>query len=183
MNNLIPIERIENKIYLIRGQKVMLDKDLAELYGVTNSGLIQAVKRNLERFPRDFMFQITKSEWDNLKSQIVISSLPAGKAGWGGRRTLPYVFTEQGVAMLSSILRSGKAIAVNIAIMRTFLRLRTILASHVKLAQKVAELEKATKNNSADIRMIFQAIKEMLAEPELKPEPRKFEFQVPVERQ
>ena len=114
----VPVELIEKKIYLIRGHKVMLSTDLAKLYGVEVRVLVQAVKRNIERFPEDFMFQLSQEEYENLKSQIVTSS-------WGGaRRARPYAFTEQGVAMLSSVLRSERAIQVNIAIMRAFVRLR-----------------------------------------------------------
>src|SRR3972149_1103871 len=116
-HSVIPMERIENRIYLLRGHKVMLSTDLAELYGVEPRVLVQAVKRNIERFPEDFMFQLTKLEFDNLKSQIVIST-------WGGlRRAAPYAFTEQGVAMLSSVLRSKRAVRANIEIMRAFVRL------------------------------------------------------------
>ena len=119
MNNLIPVERVERRIFLLRGQKVMLDADLAELYGVKTEVLNQAVKRNQERFPHDFMFRLTAEEAESLRSQIVIS-----KQGRGGRRYLPYAFTEQGVAMLSGILDSKRAIQVNIAIMRSFIKFR-----------------------------------------------------------
>jgi len=132
--NLITIENIAQKIFIIRGQKIMLDSDLAQLYHVETRVLIQAVKRNIERFPEDFMFQLNKEEFEILKSQFVISS-------WGGRRTLPYAFTEQGVAMLSSILRSEQAIKVNIMIMRTFVKLRKIIFSNKKLAQKIESME------------------------------------------
>jgi hypothetical protein len=132
----IPVERIEQSILLIRGQKVMLSTDLAELYQVEPRALVQAVKRNIARFPEDFMFQLTAEEFSNLKSQIVISS-------WGGlRRARPYALTEQGVAMLSSVLRSKRAIKLNIEIMRAFVRLRRMLASHGELAQKLDALEK-----------------------------------------
>ncbi len=134
-NTVIPIERIVDKIYLICGEKVMFDSDLAELYGVQTMRLNEQVKRNLRRFPEDFMFQLSQEEFINLKSQIAISS-------WGGRRTLPYVFTEQGVAMLSSVLNSDRAIDVNVAVIRTFVRLRNMLASHKSLAKKVAEHDK-----------------------------------------
>lgn len=134
--SLIPLERIERSILLIRGQKVMLSTDLAELYQVEPRVLVQAVKRNIARFPEDFMFQLTEEEFYNLKSQFVISS-------WGGlRRAKPYAFTEQGVAMLSSVLNSEIAIKVNIEIMRAFFRLRRLLASHVDLARKLEALEK-----------------------------------------
>ena len=130
----IPAERIESRIYLLRGHKVMLSPDLAELYEVEPRALVQAVKRNIERFPADFMFQLSQEEFDNLKSQIVISS-------WGGvRRATPYAFTEQGVAMLSSVLRSKRAVLVNVEIMRAFVRLRQILVAHVELARKLAAI-------------------------------------------
>ena len=132
-NVLISAETIESKIFIIRNKKVMLDRDLAELYGVPVKMLNQAVKRNLLRFPEDFMFQLSKQEFSNLKSQIVTSS-------WGGIRKLSYVFTEQGVAMLSSILHSKRAILVNIQIMRTFTKLRKILFTHQDLQIKVEKL-------------------------------------------
>src|SRR6266849_9024945 len=128
----IPVERIASRIYQIRDEEVMLDSDLAELYGVETRTLIQAVKRNSDRFPDDFMFQLSREEFQNLRSQIVISS-------WGGRRYPPYAFTELGVAMLSSVLRSKAAIQVNVAIMRTFVKVREILATHRDLARKVQE--------------------------------------------
>src|SRR5438876_1660386 len=128
---LIPAERIENAILLIREQKVMLDFDLAVLYGVETRLLVQAVKRNLERFPGDFAFQLTPDELEILRSQIVISR------SHGGRRYLPYAFTEQGVAMLSSVLRSPQAVRVNVEIMRAFVRLRRLLDSHAELARKL----------------------------------------------
>ena len=126
----VPIERIAAQIYLIRGEQVMLDSDLAELYGVPTKRLNEQISRNLGRFPEDFMFQLMPDEFANLKSQIATSS-------WGGRRTLPRVFTEQGVAMLSGILRSKTAVQVNVAIMRTFVRLRRMLATNEELARKV----------------------------------------------
>ena len=129
---IVPVEVIEKKIYLIRSHKVMLDSDLAELYGVETKMLVRAVKRNIERFPSDFMFQLTKEEFDNLRFHFGTSSQ------WGGRRYLPYAFTEQGVAMLSSVLRSKRAIQVNITIMRVFVRLRQILSTHKELAYKLA---------------------------------------------
>src|SRR5437879_6171900 len=124
---LVPIERIQKHIFLLRGLKVMLSQHLAELYGVPVKVLNQSVRRNRERFPDDFMFQLHQGEFDNLKSQIVTSS-------WGGaRRALPYAFTEQGVAMLSSVLRNGRAVQVNIAVMRAFVQLRQVLGSHAEL--------------------------------------------------
>jgi hypothetical protein len=160
--SLIPVERIERSILLIRGQRVMLSTDLAELYQVEPRVLVQAVKRNITRFPQDFMFQLTEEEYSNLKSQIVISS-------WGGlRRAKPYAFTEQGVAMLSSVLRSKRAIQVNIEIMRAFVRLRRMLASHADLARKLDELE---KKYDAQFKVVFDAIKELMKPPESKKRP------------
>ena len=150
----ISLERIESQIFLIRGQKVMLSNHLAELYEVEPRVLVQAVKRNIARFPEDFMFQLSTEEFANLKSQIVISS-------WGGsRRAAPYAFTEQGVAMLSSVLRSQRSVMVNVEIMRTFVRLRQMLASNADLARKLATLE---KKYDAQFKMVFDAIRELMA--------------------
>ncbi len=168
MRYIIPQERIENKIFLIRGQKVILDVDLSNLYGVKTFVLNQAVKRNIERFPDDFMFRLSKEEANILKSQFVISS-------WGGRRTFPYAFTEQGIAMLSGILNSKKAIHVNIMIMRTFIKLKQMIATHKELAHKIEELERKYKKHDLEIETIFGAIKKMLEPP--KSSPRKFGFQ------
>lgn len=154
----IPMERIAQAILLIRGQKVMLDADLADLYEVETKMLIQAVKRNIDRFPEDFMIQLTEHEVNNLRSQFVTSS-------WGGRRYPPYVFTEQGVAMLSSVLRSDRAIHVNIEIMRAFVRLRQMLASNVDLARKLATLE---RKYDAQFKIVFDAIRELMTPPEPK---------------
>lgn len=156
----IPVERIEGHIFLIRREKVMLSTHLAELYDVEPRILVQAVKRNIERFPEDFMFQLSAGEFANLKSQIVTSS-------WGGaRRAAPYAFTEQGVAMLSSVLHSKRAIMVNIEIMRAFVRLRRMLASNVELARKLAALE---RKYDAQFKVVFDAIRELMS----PPEPRK----------
>jgi len=157
--SLIPVERIEKAILLIRRQKVMLDADLAALYGVDTKVVVQAVKRNIGRFPQDFMFQLTQEEFALLRSQIVTSS------DWGGRRYPPYAFTEQGVAMLSSVLRSPRAIKVNIEIMRAFIRLRKMLASHAELAQKLDALE---RKYDAQFRVVFDAIRQLMAPPEPK---------------
>jgi len=154
--SLIPVDRIERAILLIRKQKVMLDADLAELYGVETRVLVQAVKRNLERFPGDFMFQLSREEFAFLRSQSVTSS------DWGGRRYPPYAFTEQGVAMLSSVLRSSRAIQVNIEIMRAFIRLRRMLASHAELAKKLDALE---KKYDAQFKEVFEAIRQLMAPP------------------
>jgi hypothetical protein len=155
---LIPDERIEKAILLIRGHKVILDRDLAELYGVETRTLVQAVKRNLKRFPDDFMFQLTPEEEEVLRSQIVIS-----KSGRGGRRYLPHAFTEQGVAMLSSVLRSDRAIEVNIAIMRAFVRLREILSTHKELASKLDELERKLGEHDQKFQVVFEAIRQLMA--------------------
>jgi phage regulator Rha-like protein len=165
-----PMERIERSILLIRRQKVMLDSDLADLYGVETRILVQAVKRNAERFPSDFMFQLKQEEFDSLRSQIVISK------GKGGRRYLPYAFTEQGIAMLSSVLRSKRAVQVNIAIMRVFVRLREMLATHKELARKLSELENHLKDHDQQIQSIFEAIYQLIAPPE-KPK-KKIGFEV-----
>jgi len=160
--SLIPVERVENRILLIRGQRVILSTDLAELYAVEARVLVQAVKRNIDRFPQDFMFQLSREEFTHLKSQIVISS-------WGGlRRAAPYAFTEQGVAMLSSVLRSKQAVQVNIEIMRAFVRLRRILTSHADLARKFDALE---KKYDAQFKVVFDAIRQLMTPPEPKRRP------------
>jgi len=166
VTNILPSEPIERSILLIRGHKVMLDADLAELYGVETRALLQAVSRNQKRFPEDFMFQMSKEEYELLRSQIVIS-----KKGRGGRRYLPYVFTEQGVAMLSSVLRSERAVQVNVEIMRAFVRLRRMLASNEELARKLAALE---KKYDSQFRVVFDAIRGLMAPPE--PNKRKIGF-------
>jgi hypothetical protein len=146
------VEQIESRIFVIRGQKVMLSMHLSELYEVEPRALVQAVKRNIERFPEDFMFQLGPEEFANLKSQIVISS-------WGGIRAAPYAFTEQGVSMLSSVLRSDRAIQVNIEIMRAFVRLRQILASNAELSRKLATLE---KKYDIQFKAVFDAIRQLM---------------------
>jgi hypothetical protein len=148
---------ISKKIYFLRGHRVMLSTDLARLYGVEVRALIQAVQRNIERFPADFLFQLTADEHQNLKSQFVISS-------WGGARTAPYAFTEQGVAMLSSVLRSPRAVRVNIAIMRTFVRLREMLATNQKLRRKIEDME---KRYDAKFQIVFATIESMLEDEDL----------------
>ena len=158
--NLIPSEKIEKAIYLIRGEKVMLDHDLASLYGVETGALNRAVKRNVQRFPPDFMFQLTTDESDFLRCQIGIS-----KRGRGGRRFLPYVFTEQGVAMLSTVLNSERAVLVNIEIMRAFVKLRQILASHAELSRRLDELE---SKYDKQFRVVFDAIRQLMATPTRK---------------
>jgi hypothetical protein len=157
----IPVERIEEAIFLIRGHKVMLDADLAELYGVTTKRLNEQVRRSISRFPIDFMFQLDEQKASGLRSQIATS-----KEGRGGRRYLPYVFTEQGVAMLSSILHSERAIQVNIAIMRVFVRLREMMATHKELAFKLIELEERLEGHDEQIQNIFEAIRQLMSPPE-----------------
>jgi hypothetical protein len=157
---IVPAEKIESSILLIRGHRVMLDSDLAGLYGVTTKALVQATKRNKERFPQDFTFQLSQEEAKILRSQTVTSSR------WGGRRYLPYVYTEQGVAMLSSVLRSKRAIAVNIQIMRAFVKLREMLSTHRELAKKLAELEKRIEGHDDDITAIFEAIRQLMESPD-----------------
>ena len=161
---LVPVERIQQRILLIRGHKVMLDTHLAELYEVETRVLIQAVKRNERRFPTDFMFQLTADETKSLTSQFVMSNERPGR---GGRRTLPYVFTEQGVAMLSTVLNSERAIAVNIAVMRTFVRLRQILATHKELAERLTAMEKQYDQR---FKVVFDILKQLMEAP---PEPPK----------
>ena len=178
---LIPVERIERAIFVIRGHKVMLDSDLASLYDVETKILNQAVKRNTDRFPEDFMFQLSEEEFENLRSQTVTSNFNSGlrsqsvtlKGGRGQhRKYLPYAFTEQGVAMPSSVLRSPRAVAVNVEIMRAFVRLRQMLASHADLARKLDALE---KKYDAQFRIVFDAIRQLMAPPEAKPQ-RKIGF-------
>jgi hypothetical protein len=166
---LVPAERIEQSILLIRGHRVILDADLAALYGVETKQLIQAVKRNLPRFPNDFMFQLNEEEFENLRFHFGTSSQ------WGGRRYPPYAFTEQGVAMLSSVLHSRRAIQVNIEIMRTFVRLRRILASHADLARKLDSLE---RKYDTQFKVVFDAIRQLMAPPEQKPPKRRIGFLV-----
>lgn len=151
----IPDELVMNKIYLIRNQKVMLDSDLADLYQVETKALNQQVKRNLKRFPEDFMFQLTEQEFANLKSQFVTSS-------WGGKRKLPYVFTEQGVAMLSGILNSDRAIAVNIQIMRIFTRIRQMLADNTDLRLDIEKMKKKFDNQDKNMEIVFRYLDELL---------------------
>jgi hypothetical protein len=153
----IPDELVMNKIYVIRNQKVMLDSDLAELYAVETKRLKEAVKRNLGRFPEDFMFELTEIEFESLRSQIATS-----KIGRGGVRYMPMVFTEQGVAMLSSVLNSEKAISVNIQIIRIFTRIRQMLSDNTELRLGIEELRKKTDNNTKNIEVVFQYLDELL---------------------
>jgi hypothetical protein len=165
----IPAEIIERKIYLIRGHKVMLDSDLAELYDVETKNLNKAVKRNLERFPEDFMFELTAKEAESLRFQIGTSNV-----GRGGRRSLPYVFTENGVAMLSSVLTSRRAVHVNVAIMRVFTKIRTLLASHAEVLRR---LDKMEEQYDKQFRVVFDAIRELMA-PEPVPPKNRIGFRI-----
>jgi hypothetical protein len=155
----VPDEVVMNKIYVIRNQKVMLDKDLAELYQVETKVLNQQVKRNFKRFPDDFMFQLTQSEFENLKSQFVTSS-------WGGKRKLPFVFTEQGVAMLSGILNSDRAIAVNIQIMRIFTKVRQMLTDNTELRLDIEKIKKKLDNQDKNMEIVFRYLDELLEKKE-----------------
>jgi ORF6N domain-containing protein len=163
---IVPLERIEQKIFLIRGQKVMLDRDLAELYSVETKALNRAVRRNFRRFPPDFMFQLTREEFKVLRCQFGTSSLRSqlviSKEGPGGRRYRPLAFTEQGVAMLSNVLHSERAVQVNNAIMRAFVKLRELLATHRDLARRLDQME---KNYDSKFRVVFDAIRQLMAPP------------------
>ena len=156
----LSVVTVERKILLVRGHKVLLDAHLADLYGVETRALVQAVRRNPNRFPPDFMFRLTAEEATRLRSQIVISN-PRG-----GRRYVPYVFTEQGVAMLSSVLRSPRAIQVNVQIMRAFVRLREMLAAHAELLRKIEAME---RKYDARFRTVFEAIRELMTPPAGRP--------------
>lgn len=160
--SIIPVDRIEHLILFVRGQKVIIDEDLAELYGVKTKELNKSVSRNFERFPDDFAFKLTKQEWANLKFQFGTSSL------WGGRRKFPRVFTEQGVAMLSSVLHSKRAVSVNIEIMRAFVRLRRILSEHKELEKKLIELE---QKYDVKFKIVFDAIRNLMTPPDPKHPP------------
>ena len=164
MKQIVALENIGNLIYLVRGQKVMLDQDLADLYKVTTSNLNKAVKRNPDRFPEDFMFQLTKEEFEHLRFQIGISK----ESSRGGRRYLPYAFTEQGVSMLSSVINSKQAILVNIQIMRTFVRLRQMLLANKDLAKRLDELE---AKYDKQFKVVFEAIRQLM-QTEVKPKRR-----------
>jgi hypothetical protein len=168
MESVIPVELIERRIYLIRGFKVMLDRHLAELYQVETSYLNRQVKRNIDRFPADFMFQLNAKESESLRCQFGISNA----AGRGGRRYLPYAFTQEGVAMLSGVLRSERAVLVNVAIMRAFVRLREILISNKDLASRLDSLE---KKYDSRFRVVFDAIRKLM-EPSSNPNRRNIGF-------
>ena len=152
----IPLERVEKTIYLIRGEKVILDAELAELYGVDNRALIQAVKRNANRFPKGFVFQLTKVEFDSLRSQIVISK------SRGGRRTLPYAFTEHGAIMAASQLNSERAVEASVEVVRAFVRLRQMVVSNAELARRLADLEQQYDHQ---FKVVFSAIRQLMASP------------------
>jgi hypothetical protein len=171
---LVPVERIERLIYLIRGQKVMLDSDLAEIYGVTTRRLNEQVRRNLDRFPSDFAFQLTRQELTNLMSQFATSS------SYGGRRKLPWVFTEHGAIMLASVLSSPVAVHASVQVVRAFVRLREMLASNRELAQKLTELERKLEGHDAAIHNLFEAIRQLLNSPE--PPRKQIGFQVKERR-
>ena len=156
-NSIVPIGLITQKIYFVRSARVMLDADLARLYGVATKNLNKAVKRNIRRFPQDFMFQLSPNEIRNLRFQIGTS-----RRTQGGRRYAPYAFTEQGIAMLSSVLRSARAVQVNVAIMRTFVRLREMLATHEELRRKIDAME---KRYDARFQAVFTTIRQMLETP------------------
>jgi len=162
---IMPDEIIINKIFYIRDQKVMLDSDLAGLYGVETRVLNQAINRNIDRFPSDFMFQLSDREWANLKSQFVISS-------WGGRRTLPFVFTEHGVLMLSSVLNSKQAIQVNIQVMRIFTRIRQMFMDNTELRLEIEKIKTKLDNQDKNMEVVFRYLDELLEKKE-EPKPRK----------
>ena len=163
--SIIPDDIISSKIYLIRDKKIMMDKDLAVLYGVTTGNLNKAVKRNIKRFPDDFMFQLSKEEIDNLIFQF-------GTSSWGGTRSLPFAFTEQGVAMLSGILNSDRAIQVNIQIMRIFTRLREMLVENLSIRIEIESIKKKLVNQDKSIELVFSYLDELLEKHE-NPQPRK----------
>jgi len=156
-----PVPSIESRIFVIRGAKVLLDQDLAALYQVQTKRLNEAVRRNRDRFPEDFLFELTAEESDALRSQLATS-----KTGRGGRRYRPLAFTEQGIAMLSSVLRSARALAVNIAIMRTFVRLRHLLATHEELARRLEQLEWRQSEQGQQIQFVFDTIQHLIDAPD-----------------
>jgi len=173
----LPDELVMNKIYYIRGLKVMLDRDLAELYGVETRVLKQSVKRNLKRFPEDFMFEMTEKEFQNWRSQIVISN-----SDKMGLRYMPFCFTEQGVAMLSSVLKSEKAISVNIQIMRIFTRIRQALTDTTELRLAIEEIRQKTDNNTKNIEVVFQYMDELLDKKEIQKDRERIGYKLPEKR-
>ena len=174
-NELMPIELIQSKIMVIRGEKVMIDQDLAGLYAVETKQLKRAVRRNLDRFPSDFMFELTREEYNSLRSQF-------GTSSWGGTRYLPMAFTEQGVAMLSSVLNSKRAIEMNIAIMRAFVQLRKTTSSQKQLDRKLQEIEARLEDHDESIDAIFEAIHQLMRPPEKKRRKIGFEVKEPKGR-
>lgn len=183
-----PAETVIARIQIWRGQRVLLDSDLAALYGVPTKALVQAVKRNLQRFPNDFMFPLSPEEFTALRSQTVTSKVPPSR---GGRRTPPYAFTEQGVAMLSSVLNSERAVAVNIEVMRTFVRMRQLATDHAELAAKLNALEKKTdrlalgqdtfnRNTRQQLQQVFDTLRALMTPPEAPKRP--IGFVIPNER-
>jgi ORF6N domain-containing protein len=166
---LVPTELIQGKIIVIREEKIIIDRDLAELYGVETKQLKRAVRRNLDRFPSDFMFELTREEYNSLRSQF-------GTSSWGGARYLPMAFTEQGVAMLSSVLNSKRAIEMNIAIMRAFVELRRTSSSYKQIALKLREIETRLEDHDESIDAIFEAIRQLMTPPE--PRKKKIGFEV-----
>ena len=160
--DIVPIERIQQNIFIFRDQRVILDEDLADLYGVGTKRLNEQVRRNLDRFPNDFMFQLKQEEWRNLKSQFATTS------SWGGRRTLPYVFTEYGVIMIANILNSQRAVLVSVQVVRAFIRLRELLKSNEVLSRKLDELE---KKYDKQFNLVFTTIRHLIDEPSNKKEP------------
>ena len=160
----VPVEYIERRIFLIRGQKVMVDADLAKLYQVSTRRLNEQVRRNLSRFPGDFAFILTAQEFTSLKSHFTTSS-----SGWGGRRKLPYVFTEHGVAMLSSVLNSRQAVQMNVLIIRAFVKLREMLATHKELAQKIDDIERQQKEHGRQLDAVYSVVKRLI---DMPPKPK-----------
>ena len=169
-NPLIPVERVENVIFLLRGRKIIIDSDLAELYGVSTSRLNEQVKRNIQRFPADFMFQLNKDEFANLKSQFATSS-----SGWGGRRKLPYAFSEHGAVMAATVLNSERAVAGSVYVVRAFIKLRQMLAPYKELTKKLEQLEKKLQTHDKQIVTLVQAIRLLMPPPDAKPK-RPFGF-------
>lgn len=164
---IVTLDQVERKIFLIRGQQILLDSDLAALYGVETRVLNQAVRRNIERFPEDFLLTLTREEFDNLISQSVTSS----SKNFGGRRKLPFAFTEQGVAMLSSVLNSERAVQVNIAIMRAFVNMRKLAVTNEEVAKRLAVIERKIDHHDENFKKVFGAIRAML-NPPAKPQKR-----------
>ena len=162
--SIIPVERVESKILSIRGQKIILDSHLAQLYGVTTSRLNEQVKRNIARFPTDFMFRLNKKEFNNLKSQFATSS-----SGWGGRRKLPYAFTEHGAIMAASVLNSKRAVAASIYVVRAFVKLRQLLAPYKEIMKKLQQLENKLQIHDKQIIEVVRAIRLLMPPPETKP--------------